>query len=151
MLSEITGRFAPWFGLLTVCVAVLGCGGSDNVARVTGVVTLNDEPLANATVRFQPIAGGRPSTAITDSAGRYDLVYTRSEQGAEVGRHTVSITTYDAGDPDGEPPRPTTPEKVPARYNAPSELTADVAAGSNAIDFKLDGSSPIVQPREPVE
>ena len=58
-------------------------GGSDTppLGTVTGVVTLDDKPLSDAEVTFQP-EKGRPSLGKTDSEGNYTLVYTASDNGA---------------------------------------------------------------------
>jgi hypothetical protein len=58
----------------TTLFAIIGCGGVKYVP-VSGVVTLDGKPLANAMVLFQPIGdqGGVGSTAKTDSEGRYKL------------------------------------------------------------------------------
>ena len=124
----------------------IGCGGSDDVGQVSGVVTLNGAPLPDAFVKFQPQPTGSPSAAITDSAGRYTLRYTRDKTGVEVGQHLVSISTFSSGDPDAEPPRPPVPEKVPANYNSQSQLNVTVKAGANQFDFPLEAAGPVAQP-----
>lgn len=133
-------------GLLAAFVGLAGCGGPENVGRVTGVVTLNGAPLPGAVVKFQPQPNGSPSAAVTDDSGRYTLRYTRDAEGAEIGEHLVSISTFSKGDPDAEPPRPAVPEQVPPHYNTQSSLTASVKAGSNQFDFQLDAKGPVVQP-----
>jgi len=70
----------------------LGCGGSSNIGEVTGVLTLEGEPLANARVTFYP-AVGRASQGISDSSGRYELKYLRKQKGAVVGEHRVTVST----------------------------------------------------------
>lgn len=123
---------------------LVGCGSGD-IGSVSGTVTLDSQPLSGAVVRFQPDAGKSPSSGITNETGQYTLQYTREIEGAEIGQHTVSITTRSLGDPDAEPPRPPTPEKVPAKYNANSELKAKVEAGSNTFDFPLKSDGEIIQ------
>lgn len=139
-------RASAWCVLLVMTVlAVTGCGRSGNVAKVNGTVTLDGAPLSDALVTFSPKQGA-PSRGRTDSSGRYALQYTRDIEGAEIGEHTVSITTASAGNPDAEPPVAPTPEKVPVKYNAKTELTRAVEAGRNTIDFELDSQGPINQP-----
>ena len=119
--------------LIGIALLVGGCGGSFDVAPVTGTVTLDGQPLASAEVTFQP-QDGRPSTGLTDQQGRYELVYSRDSKGAMIGSHTVRITTPTVDD-DGNPLPDASP--LPAKYNIESTLTAQVAAGSNTIDFPL--------------
>lgn len=132
----IRQKFPPVL-LLVLCSFLSGCSGPDNVARVSGTVTLDDKPLSGARVIFNPLTPGGQSAAITDENGKYTLQYTREQQGAEIGEHLVRITTGSRGDPDSDPPKPRTPERLPPRYHAKSELKATVKAGSNDIDFDL--------------
>ena len=110
------------------------------------MVTLDGQPLPEAQVTFQPQRGS-PSTGVTDAAGRYELRYARGVKGALVGGHGVSISTYRAAKPDGDPPEPVQPERVPPRYNRATALTALIKPGRNQIDFVLESSGTIVQPK----
>ena len=120
--------------------------GAYGVGSVSGKVTLGGQPLADAIVTFTPKTSGAPSSAITDASGGYTLRYTRDYDGALVGEHTVTISTYAAANPDDEPPKPEVPEKVPAKYNTKSELLATVKSGSNTLDFPLESGGLIAQP-----
>ena len=112
-----------------------GCGGPEHpeVGRVNGVVTLDGQPLPEATVMFQP-TNGRASIATTDSAGRYSLIYLDGVPGALLGAHTVVIRTEIPGE-DGQPP--IAKEKLPKKYHEQTELTAEVKPGSNRFDFEF--------------
>lgn len=138
-------RQASVIGIVLGGVALVGCGGSEKTASVSGTVTLNGVPLAGAIVRFQR-PGGSPSAGVTDASGRYVLTYTRSVRGAEVGSHRVSISTRSPGDPDADPPRPPVAEQVPAHYNSATQLTAEVNSRANQFDFTLEASGQVVQP-----
>ena len=131
--------------VLLVCGIILcdGCSsGPDDVPEtgtVTGTVTLDGTPLAEALVIFQP-ESGRTSAGTTDSTGKYELDYTSTLKGAKLGKHTVSITTFKA--PEGnletkEAQKEVPKEKVPAQYNKDTTLTAEVKAGENTIDLDL--------------
>jgi hypothetical protein len=131
---------------------VLGCG-SQKVASVSGRVTLNNQPLADATVSFQPIApagkmiAGPGSTGKTDADGRYTLTLMSGQSGAVVGQHQVTITALnpkigDADERETGPRRggPELADKVPARYGPgeKNELKFDVPpGGTNKADFTL--------------
>src|SRR5438132_10533557 len=74
-----------------------GCGGP-TLAPVSGKVTLDDKPLAGATVGFYPLDAKSPASAPTSSGrtndkGEYKLqTVMTSRPGAVVGKHRVSIT-----------------------------------------------------------
>ncbi|QDU73588.1 hypothetical protein Pan97_05640 [Bremerella volcania] len=116
---------------------VAGCSQEDygDLGKVTGTVTLDGEPYANAIVTFSP-QKGRPSTALTDEMGNYELVYIRTTKGAEPGEHQVTIST--------QPPTvddsyqgPKFKDPIPVRYNRRSELSRTVQLGVNEFDFEL--------------
>jgi len=96
---------------------------------------MDGAPLANALVSFAP-EEGRASQGITDSEGKYELLYIGNTKGAKVGSHKVYVTTYveDDSDPDAQNIKETVPEK----YNKATTLTADVKDGSNTFDFALE-------------
>lgn len=121
--------------LVPLAAVVLGLvAGCSRPARpplgeVTGTVTLDGRPLADAVVAFTPDGPGRTSLGTTDAAGRYRLNYLRDIAGANPGRHVVRITT--ASEDDGRR------EILPANYHRRSELEAVVEPGDNTIDFVL--------------
>lgn len=61
-----------------------GCGSGYSLGTVTGTVTLDGKPLPQATVTFSR-GKGRTSVGTTDEQGRYKLLYTVNQQGAEPG------------------------------------------------------------------
>lgn len=116
--------------LAVVIVAGAGCFGvSDQpqLGRVTGTITLDGQPLEGVIVNFQP-ESGRAATAESDSKGYYDLVYIYGSNGAKVGKNAVSFRWPDGSE--GKKP-------IPAKYAGKSELTADVKAGNNELNWEL--------------
>jgi hypothetical protein len=110
--------------------------------KVSGKVTVGGQPLANALITFAP-ADGSPSFGRTDADGSYNLIWSsqrgRSIEGAQIGEHTVTITTFQPGDPTAKPARADVPEKVPYKYREEGGFPkATVKAGANVIDFTLD-------------
>ncbi len=135
--------------LVGAVVLATGCT-SANFAPVSGKVTLDDKPLANATVVFNPVASGGSlnasiaSTAKTNDKGEYKLKGSNGQSGALIGPHRVSISLLapKVGDSDDRttPVRggPPLANKVPKKYNDPTELTFDVpAGGTDQADFPL--------------
>ncbi|HEY2412079.1 MAG TPA: carboxypeptidase-like regulatory domain-containing protein [Pirellulaceae bacterium] len=129
--------------LLVTVVAVgaaeqVGCSsGGVKLGRVTGKVTLAGAPLPDALVTFTPTTGGSPSAGRTASDGTYKLNFSRKLDGAMLGEHTVTISTYQPAMED--PPTPEVPEKVPFKYReVETALKATVKSGSNKLDFDLE-------------
>lgn len=124
--------------LTLICLMSASCssGPSDQpeLGEVTGVVTLDGKPLEGVLVQYTP-EEGRGSQSMTDSEGRYELMYVYPTPGAKLGKHTVSIKT--PSEDDSDPEAPEVKEVVPERYRIDSELTADVKAGDNQFDFEL--------------
>jgi len=120
--------------LCALMILLAGCGGSNGdtpeLGNVRGTVTLDGAPLAGAQISFQPVAGGRPSTGTTGDDGTYSLSFSNDQSGAKVGEHTVSITTFTYAKPDA-------PEKLPAKYNTATTLTASVQPKNEPVDFNL--------------
>lgn len=125
---------------LAVVVALpSGCRRSKpNVpfGTVTGVITFDGKPLAQAAVMFEP-ENGRPSYGTTDGEGKYMLLYRGKPWGAIAGRHTVRITTEGLLEDSPESVPKVIKERLPKRYHSESTLTADVVPGKNVIDFAL--------------
>ena len=115
-IQHVAGRRLMCMASL-LCLLTAGCGEM-KVAPVTGTVTLDGKPLANASVRFQPTGGGRPSAGFTDEDGVYVLDYSMTEAGAEVGSCQVIIATGGGGDYDesGQVTKQQTKNQIPAKY-----------------------------------
>jgi hypothetical protein len=77
------------FGLLTG----VGCGKGKTV-KVEGVVTLDNQPVEGAMVRFVPVdpAAGQPASGITGSDGHFRLTTRSPNDGAMPGEYKVQIT-----------------------------------------------------------
>jgi hypothetical protein len=132
------------FGLSSLALPfAAGCGGPDpSLGQVQGVVTLDGQPLADATVIL--VQGqGRPAAGITDVAGRYQVALTGSRQGTAPGINQVRIITErgPSETADGTP-IPALPERLPSRYHAQTELAVEVKAGElTEANFELKSES----------
>jgi hypothetical protein len=134
-------------------------------ARVTGVVTLDGQPVDGATVSFSPKSEGAVAAAgITDASGRFSLS-TTSGEGAAPGSYAVVITKAGSGtgkaweDPrsrggnlspedekaviagaTGQPGQPEDGGRIPKKYTSAdtSGFTAEVKAGEkNEFTFDM--------------
>ena len=123
------------FGFLLLLVTSCGGGGPD-LAPVSGKITLDGKPLADATVGFYPLGehGDVMSSGRTNSNGEYTLKTVKTMQtGAVVGKHRVSITLepdLTGSDAPADKVKAGRPPRLPARYQGlESELTCDVPSG----------------------
>ena len=95
---------------LFIAVALTtGCGLQSELAQVTGVVTIDNKPYPGGKVIFTPVGdgqsdlAGRPSFGVPDANGRFRLSCYRQDDGALIGRHTVTLfraTDHDEIRPD---------------------------------------------------
>ncbi len=134
---------APLLGLALLVLAA-GCGRS-NIAPVSGRVTLDNKPLANASVVFQPDSDdknpGPGSQGLTDASGQFTLrLLTGNRNGAVVGWHKVSITAYEGGDevPSSGSDIVFRKALLPDEYNADTKLRFEVRPeGTTSANFDL--------------
>jgi hypothetical protein len=132
-LSVICNASADWARAIVgiaIFLSLAGCNKSNqNLAPVSGRVTLDGKPQASTKVIFQPDGEKSPSMGRTDNDGRYQLGYKRGVEGGMVGWNTVRIETATAVTHG--------PQLIPARYNDQSELRREVKPGKNTFDFEL--------------
>ncbi len=137
-----------------------GCGGQGSSSRatltkVTGAITLDGKPLANAKVFFYPIIpplvknppAAVESQAMTDAQGKFSLQAIHGGEGAMPGRHKVVIKKMvmikDGADvpQTGDPAlfAGLTKEVLVANYSslADSKLIADVPSSGGEVNFQL--------------
>lgn len=116
--------FAYWFASDNLDLPPLG--------KVSGVVKLNGQPLAGASVSFERQFSrdeerfNATADAVTNAQGEYELLFSAKHQvyGAVIGENKVRIES------DGT-------VFIPARYNMATELTVDVKSSNDPADFSL--------------
>jgi hypothetical protein len=142
--------------LFVTLVFVAGCGGNHlRTEYVEGLVTLDGNILADATISFSPAVEGEGITAVgkTDASGRYVLTAMQGGKdgaGTTVGKYHISVFKEEATKHYTEEQLKEEVAKhgfvdwgyrvvVPAKYTNPagSGLTADVVKGKNSIPLEL--------------
>ena len=137
----MNSRFAV--GAIFVLALLVGCGPPSDMGYVTGIVTLEGEPIGSASVTFYP-TNGRASVSTSKADGSYELIFTRNKMGALVGKHKVTVLQEEGANemlqggeivinPDFKK------ANIPRKYadKKTTDLTADVVNGSNEINFDL--------------
>ncbi|WP_139228475.1 carboxypeptidase-like regulatory domain-containing protein [Planctomicrobium piriforme] len=128
--------------VLAVFAALAGCSpdrkGLPELAEVQGTVTLDGSALGDAVVEFVPLEAGRNCSGKTTSSGQYRLAFTSDVAGAPPGEYQVRITSFFAKKEYNEKGIEIPfVEKIPAKYNSKTTLTASVKSGKNEINFEL--------------
>jgi hypothetical protein len=153
-LKEIVVSFFSFHGLAwgIICLVTIGCGGPKQdlpeVVPVSGTVTLDGKPLANATVTFIPVGTTRGGTClgVTDDSGRYEMSAGNGRKGTPVGEFRITCTKWVM--PDGSdypkdsqvsPLETNARELLPERYTNEyaTELKATVPAAGTTVDLHL--------------
>ncbi|MES2789335.1 MAG: hypothetical protein V4719_06915 [Planctomycetota bacterium] len=127
---------ASWQIAAVGIVAIAGCGGptGPKVYPVSGVVLRNGVPLVDVSVQFRP-ESGRPSTAATDSSGKFVLEYEQGKRGALKGSHTVLVDEkFQGGTADGVTPTRAVSRTEPKSYR----LSTPVQVKEESNSFKID-------------
>lgn len=129
---------------LVICV-LAGCGGESlSLAPVSGVITLNGEPLEGALVTFIPIGiteeNAPTSLGKTDAEGRYTLETITEDKGAYIGTHRVTIVKEKGGDVDDTDDSIIEFEnEIPPEYNDESKLKFEVTKdGTKEANFDVE-------------
>jgi hypothetical protein len=149
MMSEVRRRLA--LVVLGLVALLWGCGKpvDPSLVPVSGTVTVDGQPLANATVTFIPKDGtpGFGGTGKTDGSGQYTLTGSRDNAaGIPPGEYRVAVSKrlMPAGSEvpadDNTPPMMSPArESLPVGYSNPAttQLTATVKPRGGPIDFAL--------------
>ena len=134
-------RFFSAALMVGACLAVAGCGGekekgAQQLGAVTGTVTLDGTPVADATVTFTS-EKNLTSMGTTDKAGKYTATF-GPNAGVVVGENTVKITVAvkQEHDENGQV-KAGAGIVIPDKYNTATTLKVTVKPGANTHDFPL--------------
>ena len=143
------GMRSPWISdmkrtavsLAAMLVMLAGCGGP-KLLPVSGVVTLDGQPVAEAGVMFLPVEKGQATGGTTDATGKFELA-TTNRIGVAPGQYRVTVTKREVA---GRGMFDTTQSKspkvqwlVPEKYGnvSTSGLEATVSAENRQFTFAL--------------
>lgn len=142
---------------LACCLFLAGCSATNSIdygkvtlVNVSGTVTLDGQPLAEAVVTFENQETGTMSFARTNSSGSYTLQFDSEKDGVTPGQKLVRFSTTrtilglrgEDGAEEGEastegPQADRKQELVPECYNGKSTLTVEITPDSTTVDFDL--------------
>ena len=134
--------------LLACCIvgcSLLGCGSGNGLVPFAGDVTLDGNPLPEATVVLGPITAvaAGPFMGTTDAEGKFQLSPAGQTDilGAVPGEYRLSISTLKtapaASGDDGAKPQILAPELVPDEYRLGNMRFEVPAAGTTEAFFDI--------------
>lgn len=121
---------------------LLGCGGESvpsDMASVSGTVTHNNEPVAEATVIFTPVGGTSSAAGRTDEAGTFTLT-AGPEPGVEPGDYQVIVTKRESNDAEQvseDHPDYDGSASVNRTQSKPTHLLPEKYANANSTPLKV--------------
>ena len=130
---------------LSLSIIHIGCSGDDRgLASVSGTIFFKGKPLADAGINFIPeYTTPRVAAGSTDKDGKYKLTSFQINDGAKIGKYTITIRAEEGGDSKLKPADALDFVRgkiiTPLKYSRPetSGLTAEVARKNNVIDFQI--------------
>ena len=116
-----------------------GCGSEPKKLRVSGTVKYKGAPLPNGAITFIPDGGAGSMGGATIKDGAFEMP---AATGLLAGKYKVAVSQPDpkGAAPDGDAPGASRDAKelIPAKYNAQTELGAEVKPeGPNEFPFDL--------------
>ena len=139
-MSGLRLRHGSLAAICLVCLLLAGGCGRPTMAKVSGTVTSQGKPVADAIVQFLP--ANRPGAGCrTDASGKYALTTFKPGDGAYLGPCKVVVMPFVPGiDPDKPAPPPKPRPDIPDKYrdSSTTPLSAEVKRGvKNTFDFEL--------------
>ena len=125
---------------LAALVFALGCGSNQPLARVSGTVTFEGQPLEQGVLVFSNERQGVYITVDIED-GQYEVV-TSQGKGLPPGHYLVAITPPRIDHPVGpilERPKPSAHDDIPPRYRdeRTSGLAVQLNEGENVASFSM--------------
>ena len=131
------GNRTAWTaGVLAALLALGGCGNSDPMGEVSGIVRRDGNPLPSGTITFFPVDGKTATAGAEIKNGYYAAKVPVGTMKVVISAEKV-VGTKKLYPTANSPAMPIAVELLPGRYNEHSELTLDVQPGKNPKDYDL--------------
>lgn len=124
---------------VTTVLMVAGCSRGPKTAAVSGTVTFNGEAVQDGYIYMVPVKPGKALDAGPIVNGRFSFRTLPGEKRVRI-EAARAVPGRMAPNAVGEMV-PVNEQYLPAQFNERSELTADLKAGVNRVDFKLAGEA----------
>ena len=136
VIGHLLIRHCGQSALMLTLLALVGCGGDARMAEVTGMVTVDDNPLENGAIRFVPIDGKTQTTGGIIKDGHYTVLVPLGEMSVAISAPKI-VGKRKLYDTPNSREMDIIEEALPAKYNEETELRLEVKAGRMEKDFDL--------------
>lgn len=129
-------RAVPWLCVLALLLA--GCGAASRRVALKGTVTYRGVPIKDGSIQFEPTTAAQSySAGAVIKDGSYAIP---ADMGLLPGKYSVKISDpQPAGSGTAPGAFALAKERLPAKYNKMTTLTAEITAvNPNQVDFELD-------------
>ncbi len=145
-----------------ISATCVGCGGNkglDDLNAASGIITLDGEPLAGASITLAPKGAGRGAGAVSNEKGVFKFQTLQANDGVADGEYMVGVTKMHTENPYTEEeiqklnesgkrhnevfgkdrPEPKAVNELPQRYARPdtSGLTLTIAGSTKDLKIEL--------------
>ena len=124
--------------ILTLGLFLPGCGGGPRLTTVTGIVTVQGEPVKMGTITFVPEGTNERASAVLGPDGKFAMSTFQPGDGVLPGSYKIMISAYESLPEMGKPNSGKI--AVAAKYldARTSGLTATIVAGTpQKLEFDL--------------
>jgi hypothetical protein len=123
-------------------IAALGCSPGEELGRISGVVTFENQPLERGVVMFANQANGVYMTAPIQANGAYSVEMAKGS-GLPLGEYQVAVAPPPLDHPIGpilNPPQATDEPQFPLKYRSwdTSPLRVTIERGNNVLNIQLE-------------
>jgi hypothetical protein len=136
MARRLKLRIVWLCAVCAVSLAAGGCSSDSGKGTVSGIVTLDGQPLQSGLIRFVPIDGRTPTAEATITDGEFSAEVPIGEKRVSISAPKV-VGKRPAYQTPNAPMIDVVEELLPARYNVTSELTLNVTDGRQDAPFEL--------------
>ena len=131
-------RPTSWFAMIAIALVsgVVGCKGDSKHGTISGVVTLDGQPLKSGLIRFIPADGQTASADAVIADGKFTTTAPIGEKQVWISAPKVVGKRKAYNTPDS-PTVDIVEELLPKEYNAASKLKLNVTADSQQTAYDL--------------
>jgi len=127
-----------WAGTLTMISGLVGCGESDGLIPVSGVVTFQGTPVPEGTIQFRTLEGDQKAYAAPILEGKYEARIEPGPASVEIRASRIVEGKFVEANP-GEKD-PVGEMYIPEKYNSRTELKVNIESAKLDENFDLAGA-----------